>query len=80
MLTFGEHLRAIRQDRQMTQVDLAKRAKLSQSYLARMEADKYAPTVDVLRRLMKALEPGDVKRFVRLAIHAGVPEDLRRHL
>jgi len=39
----------------MTQVDLAARARIAQSYVAALEAGARSPSLAVLRRLAKAL-------------------------
>ena len=54
---FGEMVRAIRQAKGLTQVQLAKRAKIPQGYIAEIEnGTKTNPSLDVLRRLAKALK------------------------
>lgn len=51
-----------RKERGLTQVELAKAAKLSQSHLAEIERGRKEPSVSVLRALAAALrvEPGDL--------------------
>ncbi len=49
-------LKTLREGKSMTQVDLAKKAKLTQPYLAELEAGKKKnPSLAVLQRLAKAL-------------------------
>ena len=49
-------LKAKREEKGMTQTDLAKRAKVSQAYVASIEAgSKKNPSLAVLQRLAKAL-------------------------
>jgi transcriptional regulator with XRE-family HTH domain len=49
-------LKAKREDRGLTQIDLAKLAKVSQAYVASLEAgSKKNPSLAVLQRLAKAL-------------------------
>jgi transcriptional regulator with XRE-family HTH domain len=58
-------IRRLRQTQGMTQMDLAKRAKVSQAYVALLEAgEKDNPSLAVLRRLAKALKV-DVARLLR---------------
>jgi transcriptional regulator with XRE-family HTH domain len=55
-------LRQLRQDRCLTQADLAKKARITFSYVSKLEAGaKTAPSEPVVRRLAKAL---DVDPFV----------------
>jgi transcriptional regulator with XRE-family HTH domain len=49
-------LRRLRKEKDLTQVELAKKAKLTQSYLAELErGDKTNPSLAILQRLAKAL-------------------------
>jgi len=49
-------LKTKRENRGLTQIDLAKRAKVSQAYVASLEAgSKKNPSLAVLRRIAKAL-------------------------
>ena len=56
-ITLAMKLKALRIERGLTQVVLAKRLKVKQAYLARLEsgADRN-PTLSTLRRLAKALQ------------------------
>ena len=50
-------LKAIRTKKGLTQIELAKRTKVTQPYLAMLESGAFRnPTLDVLRRLAKALK------------------------
>lgn len=50
-------LKAIRTERGLTQVELAKKMKMKQTYIAQLETGKETnPTLDTLRRLAKALK------------------------
>jgi putative transcriptional regulator len=54
--TFAMNLKAIRTARGLTQVQLAKRLKVQQPFVAALESGaKPNPSLDVLRRLAKAL-------------------------
>jgi transcriptional regulator with XRE-family HTH domain len=49
-------LRELRERQQMTQVELAKKADVTQTYIAKLESgDKTNPSLDVLKRLARAL-------------------------
>ncbi|MDC8450035.1 MAG: helix-turn-helix domain-containing protein [Nitrospira sp.] len=55
--TFAMNLKALRSARGLTQVELAKKLKMKQAYVAQLETGKEAnPTLDTLRRLAKALK------------------------
>ena len=52
----GTVLRQLREDRKLTQEDLAKRAKITRSHLSLLEAGhRKNPSLDVLKRLARAL-------------------------
>ena len=54
---FGGRLRTLREQRSLTQKELAKKARLSQGYMIRLETGPKAnPSLDVLSRLAKALK------------------------
>ena len=50
-----ETLRTLRRRRGWTQVALAKKARITQGYLARVEAGTRTPTLPMLKRLARAL-------------------------
>lgn len=52
----GSRLKAVREDRQLTQIDLSNRAGVSLKQLWPYEHDESDPTSDVLARLAKELE------------------------
>ena len=53
----GRVLRTLREEKGLTQVDLAEKVKVGQSYIAMLESgDKVNPSLDVLQRLAKALK------------------------
>jgi transcriptional regulator with XRE-family HTH domain len=55
--TFAMKLKALRIARGLTQVELAKKMKMKQTYIAQLETGVEAnPTLDTLRRLAKALK------------------------
>lgn len=52
---FAVRLREVRRSRGMTQADLAQAAKVTASYVGRLEAAAVAPGIDLLDRLARAL-------------------------
>jgi transcriptional regulator with XRE-family HTH domain len=51
----GKKLRKLREARDMSQAALAKKAKISEGYLLRLEAGRQDPTLGVIERLAEAL-------------------------
>jgi transcriptional regulator with XRE-family HTH domain len=51
----GEEVRHIREERGLTQIDLARRMGTTQSAIARLEAGGISPTIPTLRKLADAL-------------------------
>ena len=55
-MKIGRKLKQLRLARKLTQVDLAKRAKVTQGFITHMENEyDYAPRLSTLRRLAKVL-------------------------
>jgi transcriptional regulator with XRE-family HTH domain len=52
-MNLGEKLRQLRQDRNLTQPDLADAIGIEQSYLSKLENGKYIPSSDVFGRLLE---------------------------
>lgn len=52
---FAARLREVRSARGMTQADLATAAKVTETYITRLEAGRAAPGIDLVNRLAKAL-------------------------
>ena len=48
-------LKKIRQQRKLTQGELAERAGVTREYVARLEAGRYDPSLSTIERLAKAL-------------------------
>ena len=51
----GRMLAQFRQERGLTQTELAKRTKVTQGYIAQLEAGDKTPSLAMLRKLAKAL-------------------------
>lgn len=54
-LSIGKSLKIIRQERNFTQAEVAKKADISVNYYARMERDEVNPSLEVFKRVVKAL-------------------------
>ena len=55
--TFAMKLKALRIKRRLTQIELAKKLKVSQAFIAQLETGAEAnPTLDTLRRLARVLQ------------------------
>ncbi|MBA4192689.1 MAG: XRE family transcriptional regulator [Planctomycetaceae bacterium] len=52
----AQNLRRLRQDRGLSQEELADRAGLNRNYVGMVEREENAPTVDTLEALAKALK------------------------
>lgn len=52
---FGNNIKIIRKKISLTQNQVAQKAKISVNYYARMERDEVNPSLDVFRRVVKAL-------------------------
>lgn len=55
-MSFGNILKKIRQDKNLTQEDLAKKLNISRSNIANYENDKNMPSVDILEKLSKIFD------------------------
>lgn len=56
MARLGEKIRSIRIKRKLTTIELAQRARLSQSTISEIENDRRSPTVDTLFSICQALK------------------------
>lgn len=54
-MSFGKNLSRFRKEKGLTQEDLVKKSEVAISQIRRYEADKSSPTLDVIRRLAKAV-------------------------
>ena len=79
MKHFGEHLRALRKGKGLSQADLGEQASLNDKYLGELERGDGNPSLEVLQRLAKALEidlttliGDDVVRLGRTELRAEV--------
>ncbi|MFB6364278.1 helix-turn-helix domain-containing protein [Paenibacillus elgii] len=55
-MSIGKNIKLYRKKAKLTQVELAEKAKMSRSYLADIEADRYNPSVETLKTVADALE------------------------
>ena len=54
-MTLGNRIRNRREELGFTQIELAKKTKLHQGYISRVERDKFEPTATVIMVLAEAL-------------------------
>ena len=54
-MSIGENIKAVRKEKGLTQIQLAKKANISRSYLGDIEGDRYNPSVETLRAIGTAL-------------------------
>lgn len=52
----AKKLKVLRLDRDLTQADIAEKAKMSTNYYAKIERGEVRPSVDIYERLAKALK------------------------
>jgi transcriptional regulator with XRE-family HTH domain len=63
-MNFGEKLKQIRIEKNMTQPQLAEAIGIEQSYLSKLENDKSVPSAEMFQSIIKALEM-DAKDFLK---------------
>lgn len=81
-MDIGNKIKQIRKAKGFTQVELSKLAKISRSYLADVESNRYHPSIDTLSLISKALDV-DVaellskeeyeKRAVKVKVYGKIP-------
>jgi transcriptional regulator with XRE-family HTH domain len=52
---FGKKLKALREERSLSQASLGKQAGLTREYINKLEAGQHDPTLGALQRIAKAL-------------------------
>lgn len=52
----AKRLKSLRNDRHLTQAEIAEKAKMSTNYYAKIERGEVRPSVDIYERLAKALK------------------------
>lgn len=55
-IEIGENLRALRKSRELTTQQLADKVSVSQSYISRFENNNAIPDIDMLQRILTALD------------------------
>lgn len=55
MATLGERVRQLREAKNMTQVQLAEKAELTQAFISKVENDFYVPSIKSLTRIANVL-------------------------
>lgn len=66
-LTFGNFIRNARLEKNLTQSEVAARAKVEQAYLSKVERDAREPSLTIALRICDALEL-DINDFVKQCI------------
>ncbi|MEK3947314.1 helix-turn-helix transcriptional regulator [Paenibacillus sp. FSL H7-0703] len=54
-MSIGQNIKTLRKQKKLTQVELAKKANMSRSYLADVEGNRYNPSLETLRSIADAL-------------------------
>lgn len=55
-MTLGEKIKMLRKDRKWSQAELADRLSVHVTHISRLETDRYAPSLDLLRKLAQIFE------------------------
>lgn len=76
---FGSNLKKIRQDKNLTQEELAKKINTSRSNIANYENDKNMPSVEMLEKLSTSLDCS-IDYLMGLTSHINPKEDLEKDL
>jgi transcriptional regulator with XRE-family HTH domain len=76
-VNFGEKVRQLRTERNLTQPQLAQLIGIEQSYLSKLENDKSVPSADIFQAILKAFSV-DVATFLEGVDEKQVYRDLRQ--
>ena len=76
-MNFGEKVRQLRAERNLTQPQLAQLVGIEQSYLSKLENDKSVPSADIFQSILKAFSI-DVGTFLEAVDEKQVYRDLRQ--
>ena len=76
-MNFGEKLKQLRAERNLTQPQLAQAIGIEQSYLSKLENDKSVPSADIFQAILKAFSI-DVAAFLEGVDEKQVYRDLRQ--
>ena len=75
--TFGQALRALRMDRDVTLRDMARRLELTPTYLSQVEQDKFSPpTEERIKQIGQILDLPQEQVDQLVALAGRVPQDL----
>lgn len=55
-MSIGDNIKRLRKEQKLTQIELAKKAQISRSYLADVENDRYNASVETLKSIAAALD------------------------
>lgn len=78
-MSFGSNLKKIRQNKKLTQEELAKKINTSRSNIANYENDKNMPSVEMLEKLSNTLDCS-IDYLMGLTTHINPKEDLEKAL
>lgn len=76
-MNFGEKVRQLRSERNLTQPQLAQLIGIEQSYLSKLENDKSVPSADIFQAILKAFSV-DVATFLEGVDEKQIHRDLRQ--
>ena len=76
-MNFGEKVRQLRAERNLTQPQLAQLIGIEQSYLSKLENDKSVPSADIFQAILKAFSV-DVATFLEGVDEKQIHRDLRQ--
>ena len=85
-MSIGQRIKEARNNKGLTQVQLAERANISRSYLGDLEGDRYNPSIETLKAISKALNidvayfldnSESVKNFNEQNTELNIPDDLK---
>jgi len=71
-MTFGERVSTLRREKEWTQKELARKIGIDQTYMSRIEADKFDPGLKLMTSIAKAfrLTPSELIRDVQQSRHS----------
>ncbi|WP_373232975.1 helix-turn-helix domain-containing protein [Cohnella sp.] len=75
-MIFGQQLRKIREERKLSQEELAFRAKLDRTYISLLERGKRRPTLNTIFALAAQLniKPSEIVQLVEGEVHNSIHE------
>jgi len=74
-MTFGQYLAKLREEKKMSQRQLAENAGLINSTISRIEADSVRPDPATIEKIADALDVDKTLLFIRCGYNNDIPED-----